>query len=228
MATLFIIASIMAIFGVYGYRRGPRSMILALGALLLGVLFITRAPELLVKYFNAIYMATMLLLKGGLGAIAGGDLDSAKELLSSIEKPFSGEDAKWALFIALIGAAVIGLVLSLLAKPKTSIWGLILGLLYGYVLSVNAVRIIEGGSTEELFPEVVAASHGPCEGLVSRMVCALSDPKSSAMCATLILIAVATLVIVAVISASKSPKKGSGGGSQSEDEGSASKSSKMG
>jgi hypothetical protein len=208
MLTVFIIASIMAIFGVYGYRRGFWSMLVAFGVLLFAILLITRAPEQLARYFNAIYMATVLVFKGGLGAIAGGNLDTAKELLGSVEKPFSGENAKWALFIVLIGGVVFGLLLSLLVKPKPSVWGLIIGLAYGFALSVNAVRIILGGSTAELFPEAVAATQGPCNGLVGRMVCALNNPQTSAMCGTLILIGVAVLVIVAVISASKFSKKG--------------------
>jgi hypothetical protein len=88
------------------------------------------------------------------------------------------------------------------------VWGLIVGLLYGYVLSINAIRVVVGGSTEELFPQAAAATHGPCSGLLGRMICALNDPQSSAMCGTLILISVAMLVIVAVISASKFSKKG--------------------
>jgi hypothetical protein len=208
MLTVFIIASIMAIFGVYGYRRGFWSMLVAFGVLVFAILLITRAPEQLARYFNAIYMATVLVFKGGLGAIAGGNLDSAKELIASVEKPFSGEDAKWALFIVLVGGVVFGLLLSLLFKPKPSVWGLMIGLAYGFALSINAIRIIVGGSTEELFPEAVAATQGPCNGLVGRMVCALNNPQSSAMCGTLILISVAVLVIVAVISASKFSKKG--------------------
>jgi hypothetical protein len=209
MATLFIIAGIMAIFGVYGYRRGLFwSMAVAFGVLLFGILLITRAPEQLAKYFNAIYMATVLLLKGGLGAIAQGNLDSAKELMGAVEKPFSGEGAKWALFIVLVGAVVVGILLSLLIKPKPSVWGLLVGLLYGYMLSINSIRVVVGGSTEELFPQAAAATFGSCNGLMGRMICALNDPQSSAMCGTLILISVAALVIVAVISASKFSKKG--------------------
>lgn len=208
MLTLFIIASVMAIFGVYGYRRGFWSTVVALGVLVLGVLLITRAPDQLAKYFNAIYTATVLLFKGGLGAIASGNLDSAKELLGSVPKPFSGENAKWALFIVLVGATVFGLLLSLLIKPKPSVWGLLLGLIYGFGLSITGVRVIVGGSTEELFPEAVAATQGPCSGLAGRLVCALNNPQTSAMCGTLILIGVAALVLVAVISASKFSKKG--------------------
>jgi hypothetical protein len=208
MLTLFIIAGIMAIFAVYGYRRGLWPMIVAFGVLLFAILLVTRAPEQLAKYFNAIYMATVLLFKGGLGSIAQGNLDSAKELLGSVEKPFSGEDAKWALFIVLLGAAVIGILISLLFKPKPSVWGLMIGLLYGYALSVTAIRVVVGGSTAALFPEAVAATQGPCNGLVGSMVCAFNSPQSSAMCGTLILIGVAGLVIVAVISASKFSKKG--------------------
>jgi hypothetical protein len=208
MLSLFIIASLMAISGVYGYRRGLLSMGVALGVLLFGVLLITRAPEELARYFNAIYMATVLLFKGGLGAIAQGNLDSAKELMGSVEKPFTGEDAKWALFIVLVGAVVVGILISLLIKPKPSVWGLIVGLIYGFVLSITAFRVIVGGSTEALFPEVVAGTQGPCSGLAGRLVCALNNPETSAMCGTLILIGVAALVIVAVISASKVSKKG--------------------
>jgi hypothetical protein len=208
MLTLFIIAGIMAIFGVYGYRRGFWSTAVALGVLLFAVLLITRAPEQLAKYFNAIYISTVLLFKGGLTAIVSGNLDAAKQLLGSVEKPFSGEDAKWALFIVLVGAVVVGILLSLLIRRSPSVWGLFLGLFYGFVLSVSAFRIIVGGSTAPLFPEAVAATQGPCNGLVGQMVCALDNPQSSAMCGTLILISVAVLVIVAVISASKLSKKG--------------------
>jgi hypothetical protein len=208
MLTLFIVATIMAICGVYGYRRGFAAMAVAFAVLMLGILAITRAPEQLARYFNAIYISTILLFKGGLTAIVSGDLDAAKELMSSVEKPFSGEDAKWALFIVLSGAVVVGFLLTLLIKSKPSVWGLLVGLLYGYVLSVNAIRVVVGGSTEELFPEAVAATQGPCNGLVGRMVCAMNDAQSSAMCGTLILIGIAVLVIVAVISASKFSKKG--------------------
>jgi hypothetical protein len=183
-------------------------MAVAFGVLLFGVLLITRAPEQLAKYFNAIYMATVLLLKGGLGSIAQGNLDSAKELMGSVEKPFSGEDAKWALFIVLVGAAVFGILISLLFKAKPSVWGLIVGLLYGYLLSVNGIRVVVGGSTEELFPQAAMGTQGPCNGLLGRMVCALTNPESAAMCGTLILICAAALVIVAAISASKLSKKG--------------------
>jgi hypothetical protein len=208
MLTLFIIASIMAIFGVYGYRRGFWPMVIALSVLLLAVVLATRMPEQLAKYFNAIYMSTMLLFKGGLSGIVSGDLDAVKELMGSIPKPFSGENAKWASFIVLVGAAIVGILLSLLVKPKSSIWGLILGLVYGYVLSINSVRLVLTGTTEEVFPEAVAAPPGPCSGLVGRLVCALNDPQSSAICGTLIIIGVAVLVIVAVISASRSSRKG--------------------
>jgi hypothetical protein len=89
------------------------------------------------------------------------------------------------------------------------VWGLMIGLLYGYMLSVNGIRVVVGGSTEELFPQATFPAQGPCSGLVGRMVCALQDPQSAAICGTLILISVAALVIVAVISASKFSKKGS-------------------
>jgi hypothetical protein len=203
--TLFIIATIMAVFGVYGYRRGFWPMVIALGALLFAVLLIDRVPEQLVMYMNAIYVSTMLLFRGGLTAIVNGDLDEAKQMLSSIEKPFSGDNEKWALLIVLIGAATVGLLVSLFIKSKPSIWGLILGLVYGYVLSLNVTSLIFGSPETALVPGQGTATGGP--GLIDRLIAALTNPETSAVCGSLVVFSIVVLVIVAVISATKTGKR---------------------
>ena len=77
----------------------------------------------------------MLMLKGGLGAIASGDVDALKETLSSIDKPFTGENEDYALLLFILGAVAFGLLLYLIMKKKKStVFALILGLTYGYVL----------------------------------------------------------------------------------------------
>ena len=137
-----LLATMMAIFGTLGYLKGSKWVFISLLILLLAFTAIKVVPDQIVSLLNGLYMGVMLTLKGGLGAIASGDLDAAKETLSSIDKPFTDENKNFALLLVILGAVGIGLLLYLIMKAKPGAFGLILGLTYGYVLAAAAVPLV--------------------------------------------------------------------------------------
>ena len=140
---VLLLATTMAIFGTLGYLKGSRWIFISLLILLLAFIAIKVAPEQIVSLLNGLYMGVMLTLSGGLGDIASGDLDAAKETLSSIEKPFTAENEDFALLLVILGAVGMGLLLYLIMKKsKSSVFGLILGLVYGYVLAAAVVPLM--------------------------------------------------------------------------------------
>ena len=88
--------------------------------LALAFIAIKVVPDQIVSLLNGLYIGVMLDLKGGLGDIASGDLDAAKETLSSIEKPFTAENENFALLLVILGAVGIGLLLYLIMKKNKS------------------------------------------------------------------------------------------------------------
>ena len=111
---VLLLATTMAIFGTLGYLKGSRWIFISLLILLLAFIAIKLVPDQIVSLLNGLYMGVMLTLNGGLGAIASGDLDAAKETLSSIEKPFTAENENFALLLVILGAVGFGLLLYLL------------------------------------------------------------------------------------------------------------------
>jgi hypothetical protein len=215
---IFIMACTMAIFGVIGYRRGFGSMFVSLLVLLFAVLLVLRSGEALLMYLNGIWMATALLLKGGLSALSQGNLEEAKQTFSSIEKPFTDENAQWALLLVISAAVVVGLLIGMLVKSPSSVWGLFVGLFYGYLLTIALVPAFLGvppGSLSVLIGSGLAGGAatggGQCQGLVDRFVCFMGQPGSAQMCGAVIAISLAVFVIFLAVSGNRSRKKNGSG-----------------
>jgi len=217
---LFIIAGIMALFGVMGYRRGFWPMFLGLMVLLFAVLLVLRDADALLMYLNGIWMGTMLLFRGGISALSQGNLESARQTFSSIEKPFTGVTQPWAFLLVISAAAAVGLLIGLLIKSHASVWGLFVGLFYGYLLSVALLPVFLGIPLS-LFSGIpgfggngiATAGTGQCQGLVNRFVCLVGQPGSGQMCGALIAISLAAFVIAIAVSSNRSRKR-SGSGSR--------------
>jgi uncharacterized integral membrane protein len=99
-------------------------------------------PDTIVATINGLYLGVMLTLKGGLGALASGDLEEAKATLEDIERPFTDQNQNLALLLVILGAVVIGLILAAVMKSKSGVFGMIWGLVYGYVLSAAVLPLI--------------------------------------------------------------------------------------
>jgi len=96
---ILLIATTMAIFGTLSYLKGSNWAFISLLILLAAFVAIKVAPDQIVAVLNGIYVGVMVTLNGGLGAIASGDVDALKESLSSIDKPFTGENEDYALVL---------------------------------------------------------------------------------------------------------------------------------
>lgn len=139
---ILLLATIMAIFGVLGYLKGSRWAFVALLILLVAFVLVEYQADVIVLALNGMYTGVMLVLKGGLGALASGDFEAVQEIYKQIETLFTDENENLALLLVIFGAVGVGLLLSLAMKSKASVWGLIWGLAYGYILSAAALPLI--------------------------------------------------------------------------------------
>ncbi len=216
--TLFIVAAIMALCGIYGYRKGFWPMLIGLAILLVALLAVRRGEDTLIRYLNGIFIGAMLVFKSGLTDLSQGNLEAAKQKLASVQKPFSDEGEKWALVIVIALAIVLAILAGLPFKKKTSVWGLLLGLGYGYLLS-GALLPVLLGFPETALPMAPAGEEaaGPCAGLIGRFTCYLNQPGNAAFCGTLIVIGTALFVVIVVLRTVRGGKRNSGEGGTKKD-----------
>jgi hypothetical protein len=141
-AAILLLATTMAIFGVLGYLKGSKWAFISLLILLVAFVLVEYRPDTIVATINGLYLGVMLTLKGGLGALASGDLEAAKATLEDIERPFTDQNQNLALLLVILGAVAIGLILAAVMKSKAGVFGMIWGLVYGYVLSAAVLPLI--------------------------------------------------------------------------------------
>jgi hypothetical protein len=215
---LFFLAAVMAVFGIIGYKQGFWPMVLALIVLFLAALIIRQGADTIIKYMNGMFLGAMLVFKSGLSDIAAGDLDSAAQKLESIEKPFADE-REWFAYLLIIGAAVFfGWLIGVIMKNTPSIWGGLVGLVYGYVLCAALVPLILGfsswflpifgaGESEAVSP---LAAEGSCGGIWGRLVCFLGNPQAAQICGIVIVIAIGVFILWAAraTTGATTPKRG--------------------
>lgn len=211
VALLLIVATTMAIFGTLGYLKGARWAFIALLILLVAFIAVEKFPEKIISTLNGLYLGAVLVLKGGLGAIASGDLDAAAQLLEETERPFSGDSADLALLLVILGAVGIGLILAAIwRKPNPGLFGLIFGLAYGYLLAaalqplliddpanplpVPLLRPPQGTTTAENAATVAAEA----SNVLDQLFTSLAQPQTIQIIAALLGIAIVLLVLLSV------------------------------
>lgn len=141
---ILLLATTMAVFGIYGHPRGTLIMLVNLAILGLAVFLVESRADQLLLYLNGMYIGLMLVLKSGLNDLASGNLESAAAKLESIEKPFVGTTANLGLLLIILAAVLIGWLVGLMLKKKrkAGIVGTILGLFYGYLLSAAILPLL--------------------------------------------------------------------------------------
>ena len=211
---VLLLATTMAIFGTLGYLKGSRWIFISLLILLLAFIAIKVVPDQIVSLLNGLYMGVMLTLNGGLGAIASGDLDAAKETLSSIEKPFTAENENFALLLVILGAVGFGLLLYLIMKKnKPSVFGLILGLVYGYVLAAAVVPLMTNIAPSKIPVPIIqpadrsAAVAQQAQNGFDQLLATLSSPQNIQILSLLIGVFIALLLLLTVRKGVKNPGK---------------------
>jgi hypothetical protein len=191
---------------------------LGLIVLFIATLIIQRGAETIIKYMNGIFLGIMLVFKSGLNDIASGNLDSAAQKLESIERPFEDEGEWFAYLLILAGAVFVGWLISLIGKAKPSIWGMLVGLVYGYVLSAALLLLLLGFSSDWFLPifgvgesQAVSPLAGDqCQGFTNQLKCFLANPQNAQICGIIIVISIAVFILWAARGSTRAttPKKG--------------------
>ncbi len=216
-AAVLLLATTMAIFGVLGYLKGAKWAFIALVILSLAVILVEIRPETIVATLNGMYMGVMLTLKGGLGALASGDVEEAKATLADIDKPFTDDNQNMALLLVIFGAVAVGLILAAVMKSKPGVWGLVWGMVYGYVLSAGVLPLISSNPAASLpLPILRPAERAPGQATAqassafNQLFTTLAEPQNVQIIATAIGIFVILLLLLTVRSGVKSGKKKGG------------------
>ena len=211
---VLLLATTMAIFGTLGYLKGSRWIFISLLILLLAFIAIKLVPDQIVSLLNGLYIGVMLTLKGGLSEIASGDLEAAKETVSSIEKPFTAENENFALLLVILGAVGFGLLLYLIMKKnKPSVFGLILGLVYGYVLAAAVVPLMTNIAPSKIPVPIIqpaersAAVAQQAQNSFDQLLATLSSPQNIQILSLLIGVFIALLLLLTVRKGVKNPGK---------------------
>lgn len=139
---ILLLATTMAVFGVLGYLKGSKWAFISLMILSVAFVLVEYKPDAIIATLNGLYMGVMLTLKGGLGALASGDLEAAKATLEDIEKPITDQNQDLALLLVIFAAVLTGLILAAVMKSKPGIFGMIWGLAYGYLLSAAVLPLL--------------------------------------------------------------------------------------
>lgn len=211
---ILMLATTMAIFATMGYLKGSRWAFIALLILLLGFVAIKVVPDQIVMLLNGMVVGVMLTLKGGLGDLASGDLDALKATMESIEKPFTAENENFALLLVILGSVGMGLLLYAIMKTgKPSVFGLLLGLAYGYVLTA-AVAPLVTDVPASTFPvpiiqpaERTTQQVEQAQSAWDQLIATLSSPQSIQILTLLIGVFIVLLLLLTVRKGAKSPGK---------------------
>lgn len=203
-------AGAIAVFATIGYLQGARwafiSLLILFGSLL-GIKFFS---DQIVLLLNGLYTGVMLVLGGGLGAIASGDTDALKETLSSIQKPFEGDTVKYAYLLVIFLAVGFTLLLAALMKSKKGIFGMIWGMVYGYLLASAVIPLISAVPVGALpFPILYPAERQPgaAQAVSSQLWTRLSDPQTIS---TITILIGVFLVVFLLLTVRRGVKKGKG------------------
>lgn len=215
---LILLASIMAAFGIIGYLRGTRPMVLSLVIFLMVVVLVEIRSEELITLLNGMYIGVMLVLKSGLNDIASGNLDSAAAKLEDIQRPFVGTTANLGLLLIVLMGVLFSLLIGLLIKKrKPSVIGAILGIVYGYLVAAAILPLLglPAGLLpipflrpfDPTMPEPSATPDTAAED-TGGLLETLAQPGTASMIALVIMVSMAAILLLSVRRGSKSGKRG--------------------
>lgn len=213
---ILLLATIMAVFGVLGYLKGAKWAFISLMILSVAFILVEYKPDTIVATINGLYLGVMLTLKGGLAALASGDLEAAKATLAEIEKPFTDENENLALLLVIFGAVLIGLILAAVMKSKPGVFGMIWGLAYGYLLSAAVLPLISSDPAITLPVPLLRPAERPpgaaaqASNALDQLFTNLAQPETVQVLGLIIGVTIVLLLLLTVRSGVKSGAKKKG------------------
>jgi hypothetical protein len=213
-AAILLLATTMAIFGVLGYLKGSKWAFISLLILSVAFVLVEYRPDTIVLALNGIYTGVMLVLNGGLGALASGDFEAVQEVYSQIDPLFTDQNENLALLLVILSAVAIGLILAAVMKSKPAVFGMIWGLAYGYLLSAAVLPLISSNPAATIPVPLLrpverepgAAAAQASSGL-NQLFTTLAEPQNVQIIASIIGIFIIVLLLLTVRSGVKSGKK---------------------
>jgi hypothetical protein len=221
MTWLFILAGFMAIFGVIGYLRGTKAAVFILLTTLFAVAVTGILGDSIIRYINALAKGFQFLLSGGLNALSGeGGSGDALEALRSTPPLVTEENENLVLGLLFVGIVFLGVLLSGINwfKGPRSIWGLLLGLLAGYIVAAMVVRAIAPeyaalvplpfgfGPPTPTGPVVIVPGQ-PGPSFAERILGFLNGLVDRGLIAAFLGIVIAVFVLLAVASGNRSSRR---------------------
>ncbi len=194
----FALLFLVVLFGIMGFKCGTKRSLLYTLVVFAGEVMISDAAiaRKIITSLNGAYFGVMLVLKGGLGALGTGDIETAKNLLKDVHPIFSLNPTTililWMVLIA--GAFALGSLKVFKGKP--SMLGALLGGVLGYLIGLVVLPLPRN---MPLYPWEIKLQGS---GQVTK---GLGVPSSSVK--TLILLFILATIISAGLSLSPNSKK---------------------
>lgn len=228
MESLILLATVMAVFGVFGYLRGGKSTLLTTAIIWLGLVLVSRFAGVIATMVNGVNYGIRFVLAGGMGALGGsGDKGDAINQVFARMGPvtplIAADGSGPGLILVFLLLMVIGLLLGALKslKSKSSPLSLILGLVNGYVISAYLLRMAlpEAGILlplpagllgNQTTTAAVPLPAGPSVtgSAIAKLAATLTSLATAGHIAILIAVLIAIFVLLAVRTGSRNSKKG--------------------
>ncbi len=219
MEALIVLATIMALFGVLGYLRGAKSSLFTAIVIWGGLVLITQVSPRIATTVNGLAFGVVFVLSGGLGALGGGGDRAAalNEVIKNMPKApvlVNPDGTGVGIIIIFLLLVVVGFLLGMLKifKSKSSVWGLLIGLANGYVLSAFLLpKLLPEAGVRLALPGGLAGTGGGALGsagaaqagpslssaLITNIVKALNQLVEGGQIALFIAILIALFVLLA-------------------------------
>ncbi len=227
MESLILLATVMAIFGVFGYLRGGKSTLLTTAIIWLGLVLVSRFAGTIATMVNGVNYGIRFVLAGGMSALGGsGDKGNAVnqvfERMGKVTPLIAADGSGPGLILVFLLLMLLGLLLGALKslKTKSSPWSLILGMVNGYVISAYLLRMalpeagillpLPAGLLGSQAAVAVPTPAGPSVtgSALAKLAATLTGLATAGHIAILIAILIAIFVLLAVRTGNRNSKKG--------------------
>lgn len=228
MGFIILLAAVMALFGVLGYLRGRKSMLVTTAVIWFGLIVVSRLGEVIAATVNGLNYAVRFVLAGGLAALGGdgdrgGALDRVFQSLEQVQPLIEPDGTGPGMIIIFLGLVLLGFLLGMLKalRSKPGLWSLLLGLVNGYVLTAYILRAVlpQGGFElplpaglfgPSITPAAAPSPAGPsiAGGIAARVTATLQALVDGGQIALLIAILIAVFVLLATRLGNRGAKKG--------------------
>ncbi len=214
----FVLAGVMALFGVLGYLYGTTAALITLFIVLVGLVITKLAGPTIVNIINRFYQ---LFLSGGVQAfISGGDLAQVRANMAKIPPLIPTDAAAAFLLLLLIVLILLGILLGMHPRFRRppSLLALLIGLVSGYLVggyllvimfpSLAGVIPLPFGLVSQ--PATPSAPLGSTD-LWAQFVTTINNASQRSLAIVVGFVVAAVILIGLIVTLRRRPGRGAGG-----------------